>query len=286
MAIPIFIVAHWYTSLFFQTFFLHRYSAHKMFKLSKFWEKAFYLMSYVVQGTSFLNPRTYAILHRMHHAYSDTELDPHSPVKSKNIFDMMWKTKKIYNSVYHREVEVPKEMEGGYPEWKTLDKFGESWFSRISWMFVYTGIYFLIAPNYYWFFLLPLHFILLPTQGAIVNWFGHKHGYTNYDNHDNSKNTLAVDFLMMGELFQNNHHKLPLRPNFGIKWFEFDPTYQLMKVLNFFGVLKLKYSGKKPSKKKSMMEEARETAVETMEATVEATSQAIDALKGKETASN
>ena len=35
-------VGHWYLSLFCQTFFLHRYSAHKMFTMNKFWEKFFY----------------------------------------------------------------------------------------------------------------------------------------------------------------------------------------------------------------------------------------------------
>eukprot|EP01036_Dinobryon_divergens_P038408 gene38408-50429_t len=31
------------------------------------------------EGSSFLSPRAYAILHRMHHAFSDTKRDPHSP---------------------------------------------------------------------------------------------------------------------------------------------------------------------------------------------------------------
>ena len=72
MAILIFFVVHWYLSLFVQTFYLHRYAAHKMFTMNPFWEKAFYLLTYTAQGSSFLSPRAYAILHRMHHAFSDT----------------------------------------------------------------------------------------------------------------------------------------------------------------------------------------------------------------------
>ena len=45
MAILIFFLAHWYLSLFAQTFFLHRYAAHQMFTMSKFWEKVFYFLS-------------------------------------------------------------------------------------------------------------------------------------------------------------------------------------------------------------------------------------------------
>ena len=43
------------------------------------------------------------------------------------------------------------------------------------------------------------------VNGAIVNWCGHKYGY-QLDNHDHSK-SLPLDFLLMGELMKNNHHK-------------------------------------------------------------------------------
>jgi stearoyl-CoA desaturase (delta-9 desaturase) len=43
----------------------------------------------------------------------------------------------------------------------------------------------------------------------------------------------------MGELFQNNHHKFPTSANFAKKWFEFDPTYFILVVMNAFGIIKL-----------------------------------------------
>ena len=64
-----------------------------------------------------------------------------------------------------------------------------------------------------------------PIHGAIVNWCGHKYGYANFDNGDKSKNSTPFDFFMLGELFQNNHHKRPNNANFAAKWFEFDPVY-------------------------------------------------------------
>jgi len=79
MIILIFFFSHWFLSLFFQTFFQHRYASHRMFTTSKNWEKAFYLLAYFFEGASFLTPRAYAMMHREHHAYSDTAKDPHSP---------------------------------------------------------------------------------------------------------------------------------------------------------------------------------------------------------------
>ena len=110
LVLPAFII-HWYISLFSQTFFLHRYSAHKMFVMNKFWEKFFYFLTYLSQGSSFLSPRAYAILHRMHHAFSDTKKDPHSPMFSSNVFTMMWKTKDIYNAVLNRKSNIEERFE-------------------------------------------------------------------------------------------------------------------------------------------------------------------------------
>jgi stearoyl-CoA desaturase (delta-9 desaturase) len=48
---------------------------------------------------------------------------------------------------------------------------------------------------------------------------------------------------MLGELFQNNHHKYPNSANFGKKWFEFDPVYPIMKTMHLVGIIKLRKAG-------------------------------------------
>ena len=64
MAILLFFVLHWYLSLFVQTFFLHRYAAHRMFTMSPFWERAFHVFTWLAQGSSYLNPAVYGMMHR------------------------------------------------------------------------------------------------------------------------------------------------------------------------------------------------------------------------------
>lgn len=245
-AIIIFFLLHWYLSVFAQTFFLHRYSAHKMFTMSKGWERFWYLFLYVTQGSSFLVPRAYAIMHRMHHAYSDTEKDPHSPRFFKEVFTMMWYTKKIYYGLCTGTFKTEEKFYKNYPQWDALDRFGDTWFSRIGWgvLYVLFYIYFVPAGGAWWllYFLLPIHFLMGPVHGAIVNWAGHKYGYRNWNEDDDSKNTFVFDFLTCGELFQNNHHHFGARPNFANKWWEFDPTYPVIKLLNAVGAIKLSYS--------------------------------------------
>lgn len=240
MIIAIFFVCHWYLSLFAQTFFLHRYAAHQMFTMNKFWERFFYVLTWLFQGSSFLSPYAYGVLHRMHHAYADTEKDPHSPKYSDNLFDMMWKTKKIYNDVLNHKTDIDPKFKKGVPYWKFMESIGDNWMVRVGWGTVYSLFYIQFATHWWEFLLLPIHFLMGPVHGAIINWFAHKYGYVNFKVNDTAKNLLPVDVLMFGESYHNNHHKFGGRANFGIKWHEFDPAYPIILTLNALHILKLK----------------------------------------------
>src|SRR5258706_15196167 len=99
VAILSFFLAHWWLSVFFQSFFLHRYGAHRMFTMSKGWERFFHFCTFLCQGASFLMPRSYMILHRAHHASSDTPPDAHWPHAVKNFCTLMDHTKNRYRGI-------------------------------------------------------------------------------------------------------------------------------------------------------------------------------------------
>jgi fatty-acid desaturase len=139
-----------------------------MFSTSKFNERLFHMLTFICQGSSYLNPRAYAIMHREHHAYSDTEKDPHSPYFFRDVFQMMWRTAQSYKLYEKRLKEPEAQFKGSYPEWGMLD------------------------------------------------------------------------FLMLGELFQNNHHKRPNNSNFAAKWYEIDPVYPVMKFMHWVRIIRLR----------------------------------------------
>ena len=237
LAIFIFFSAHWMLSIFAQTFFHHRYGAHRMFTMSPRWERFFYVFSFVAQGPSFLVPRAYAILHREHHAFADTERDPHSPRFFSNVAAMMWRTKKQYDGYAYGRVAPEARFDGGVPVWSFFDRLSQSWPARIGLGSLYLLFYLHFAPSLVWLLLVPVHWVMGPLHGAIVNWCGHRYGYRNFALDDDSRNTLPFDFVTMGELFQNNHHKFGASPNFAVRWFEVDPCYQVMRVLAWARVI-------------------------------------------------
>ncbi len=234
VSILLFFATHWIAAVFFQSFFLHRYCAHRMFQLSPGWERTFHLLTYLAQGSSYLTPRAYAALHREHHAYSDTERDPHSPHVSGGLMRMMLQTLRRYRQL--------REVEAGGPVWPLVDRFADSWVSPILFGAFYTSFYLWQAPPAWAYLLLPIHFLMGPVHGAIVNWCGHKYGYRNFSTAgaDRSRNSLPLEFLTMGELLQNNHHRFPMSANFAARRFELDPSYVAIWLLSRAGVLQLK----------------------------------------------
>lgn len=154
---------------------------------------------------------------------------------------MMLHTKKIYSSFITGESLPDPQFTREYlPVWNRLDKFADSRTVRILFGVGYFAFYLYFAPSAWWFLLLPIHFLIGPVQGAVVNWCGHKYGYANFNNGDHSKNTEPFGIFLLGELFQNNHHKYGTSPNFAKRWFEIDPTYQVMRVMHALRIIQLK----------------------------------------------
>jgi stearoyl-CoA desaturase (delta-9 desaturase) len=236
----VFFVLHWQISVFFQSFFLHRYGAHRMFTMSRGWERVFHLCTYLAQGPSYLRPEAYAILHRTHHAYSDAPGDPHSPRLHQGLLQMMLATKRNFEDISQRGWIKEPRFAGNVPVWKSLDTWGASRVSAMLWIGAYSAFYASFATAWWQYALLPLHFLMGPMHGTIVNWFGHWSGYRNFETDDCSRNTLVVDVLTCGELYQNNHHRFPGDANFAKRWFELDLTYPAIRLFHWLGMIQLR----------------------------------------------
>lgn len=69
-----------------------------------------------------------------------------------------------------------------------------------------------------------------------VNSATHLWGYRNYDTRDHSRNLWWVAILSYGEGWHNNHHAHPSVAPAGHRWWEFDVTWQVIKLWRLLGL--------------------------------------------------
>ena len=88
-----------------------------------------------------------------------------------------------------------------------------------------------------------------------VNSFAHYFGKKNYARESSSRDSWLVALLTFGEGYHNFHHAFPYDYRNGIKWYHFDPSKWMIRLLAVFGLAKdLKRApGNKISSKKEQI---------------------------------
>ena len=69
-----------------------------------------------------------------------------------------------------------------------------------------------------------------------MNSASHTWGYRNYQTADNSRNLWWVALISFGEGWHNNHHAFQRSAAHGLRWFEFDLTYLMIRALGKLGL--------------------------------------------------
>ncbi len=238
-AVLIFFIVHWYLTIFIHTFFLHRYAAHQHWTMSQPVERFFHFFSWLITGSAYLSPFAYGVMHRIHHAHTDTEKDPHSPNYHGNIFRMMWETRKTYFGIWKGTIPIEEKYKTGVPSWPAFEPFAHHYAIRVTWIVLYITFYAVFATAAWQWLLLPATIVMSPLHGAIINWCSHRYGYVNYKMKNTSTNLMPIDILFLGEVFHNNHHKAPARPNLGFRKFEFDPLWPIVLTLEKFRMIRI-----------------------------------------------
>jgi stearoyl-CoA desaturase (delta-9 desaturase) len=70
----------------------------------------------------------------------------------------------------------------------------------------------------------------------LVNSATHMWGRRRFATRDDSRNSWWVALLTFGEGWHNNHHAHPTSARHGLAWYEFDPSWIEIKVLELLGI--------------------------------------------------
>lgn len=228
-----FIISHLSISAMSLSF--HRYHTHKGVILHPVVDYSMQIWLWLVTS---LNRLDWAAVHLYHHAYSDQEKDPHSPV-IKGIWHALFLGVFDYTKA-KSNVEVTRIRNG--MKANTFEKFMHK--------HSFTGplllsIILIISFGPFWGAVLSVINFLISPIFAVggVNALAHWIGYKNHVTTDNSRNLgflFPLNFIICGELDHNNHHAHQTSCSFRHRWFEFDIGYTYIKLMNYMGLAKLR----------------------------------------------
>jgi stearoyl-CoA desaturase (delta-9 desaturase) len=86
--------------------------------------------------------------------------------------------------------------------------------------------------------------VLLYHGTFCINSLAHVKGRKRYVTGDDSRNNWLLAIFTMGEGWHNNHHAYQSSVRQGFRWWEFDPTFYILTVLSWIGVV---WDMKKPA---------------------------------------
>jgi stearoyl-CoA desaturase (delta-9 desaturase) len=220
------------------TAFYHRYFSHRAFKTSRFGQFMFAVIGNCAMQRGAL---WWASTHRHHHKHSDEEEDIHSPgLKGFWWSHIGWITSK-------------KNFPTDYTRIKDLAKFPELvWLNRHDFLIpmvlgaviwavghvleLYVPVLGVTAGQLFvWCFFIST--VALMHGTFFINSLAHVFGKKRFKTDDDSRNSLTLALITLGEGWHNNHHRYQHSARQGFFWWEIDISYYTLKVLSWLGIV-------------------------------------------------
>ncbi|MFT5323858.1 MAG: fatty-acid desaturase [Planctomycetaceae bacterium] len=226
-ALAVAVGLHWLTCSIGVCLGYHRNLSHASFRLPAP-VRFFTTLCGILSGEG--SPLTWAATHRVHHARSDKKGDPHSPRNGVLWSHILW----IF---VRRDAEEVAELHRRFAPDLIKDpmmRFFEKTFGL--WLVGFAAMMYVVGglPMLVWGVSVRLTVAYHTTW--LINSASHIWGYRNYETTDDSRNLWWAGLLAYGEGWHNNHHAWPRVACYGHRWWEFDITWQAIKVLRFLGL--------------------------------------------------
>ncbi len=195
------------------TGFYHRYFSHRAFTTNRAVQLVFACVgaSAVQRG-----PLWWAAHHRKHHRHADTPRDVHSPVQHGFWWSHMgWITDSVnFPTDLHEVRDLAR-----FGELRLLDRYDIAVPLLLAVALVMTGGWSFLIWGFF------VSTVVLFHATCLINSLAHTFGRRRYDTDDDSRNSLTLAIITLGEGWHNNHHRYPGSARQGFYWWEFDLTY-------------------------------------------------------------
>lgn len=175
-------------------------------------------------------PINWVVTHRIHHARSDRDGDPHSPRDGKWWSHIGW-------ILTGRAMQHDPETLARYAPELVQDR-GHYWINELYWVpLTVSGLILLALGGWrfvFWGVFLRVTLGLHSTW--LVNSATHIWGKRRFETRDDSRNNWWVAILAFGEGWHNNHHAHPLSARHGLAWYEVDVNWWGIRALEMLGL--------------------------------------------------
>ncbi len=221
------------------TIYLHRCQAHRALELHAIPSHFFRFWLWMTTG---MVTKEWAAIHRKHHAKCETEEDPHSPV-TRGIKKVLLEGSELYRAESKNLETMEKYGHGTPTDWIERNLYTKYSALGISLMLIINVLLFGVIGVTVW----AIQMIWIPiTAAGIINGIGHYWGYRNYDCNDAATNIIPFGILIGGEELHNNHHTFGTSAKLSSKWYEFDIGWMYIRILETFGLAKVKKVAPQP----------------------------------------
>jgi stearoyl-CoA desaturase (Delta-9 desaturase) len=231
--------ALYFVRMFGITAFYHRYFSHRTFKVGRGMQ---FVGALLGAAATQRGPLWWAAHHRQHHRRSDTDADVHSPVAHGFVWSHVGWIAAREN--YATELDQVKDL-AKYPELRWLDRhdlavpllllfacLGFGWLCEAHWPELGTDA----VQMGVWGFCVST--VVLFHATASINSLAHLIGRRVWPTKDQSRNSLLLALLTLGEGWHNNHHWCPGTAKQGFRWWEIDISYYLLRLLALVGLVR------------------------------------------------
>lgn len=213
----------------------HRYHTHKGVVLNKYIDMFMQSWLWLICGMS---KQDWVSVHQYHHAHSDTEKDPHSPVQKGFWHVFLFGVKDYVEAKdWPGVLKLRKRIKTN-----ALERFFDQ--NPFGGLIITSSICVILFGPLWGMVVATLNFLISPLFAVGgVNGLAHFIGYRNHYSKDNSRNLgflLPLNFIICGELDHNNHHAHQTSCSFRHRWYEFDIGYFYINILSFFGLAEVK----------------------------------------------
>jgi stearoyl-CoA desaturase (delta-9 desaturase) len=201
------------------TVYLHRGLSHRSLTFGPALTWAFRVLTWIMTG---IRPRQWVAVHRKHHAHTDVEGDPHSPLLEG------FAAVQLGNVGLYRKVAKDEAQVARYARDLPADRWDRLFFDHalvglgigIALLWIIWGPVVAVVAS-------VVHTVAYLALNATVNAVGHVWGKQPHDNTAHNSQLLAL--LTSGEGLHNNHHHMATAPRLAMQRGEIDPGWWFIR---------------------------------------------------------